>query len=176
MKWIRLAVAAMLLTGAASAQLIKIDLDKLAERAKQKIEVDLDSNTLQQFGGVAKAQMPEQFRPLLENIRSLSVRVLEFAEDGQYSTSDLDGIRNQVRGNGWSRLLNIKDGNETVEAHVYRPSGQMEGLVLIVGEAKEVVVVAAEGSIDLNNLQAMVKSTIQYQMDNEKSKQAKAEE
>lgn len=169
MKWIRFAVAAMLLTGAASAQWITLNLDNLAERAKEKVEVDLDANMIQQFGGLAKAQIPEQYQPLMENIRSLSVRVLQFAEDGQYSASDLDGIRNQVRGNGWSRLVNIKDGNDTVEAHIYRPNGQMEGLVVIVGEAKELVVVAAEGSIDLNNLQAMVKSTIQYQMEEKKA-------
>ncbi len=175
MKWFRLAVAAMLLTGAASAQWIKLDLDNLAERAKEKVEVDLDSNMIQQFGGLAKSQMPEQFRPLLDNIRSLSVRVLDFAESGQYSPSDLDGIRKQVRGNGWSRMINIKDGKQTVEAHVFRPSGQMEGLVLIVGDVKQIVVVAAEGSIDLTNLQAMVKSTIQYQM-NDKQQQAAVEE
>lgn len=171
MKWIRLAVAITMITGAASAQRINIDLGSLADRAKSKVEVDLDQNMIQQFGGLAQAQVPEQFRPMLANLRSISVRIFEFAEAGQYTSSDLDQVRNQVRGDGWSRLVNIKDGEDTVEAHVFRPSGEMQGLVLIIGDQKDVVVVAAEGSIDVNNLQAMVKSTIQYQMNNGKSKQ-----
>src|SRR5581483_3234108 len=92
-------------------------------------------------------------------------RIYEFAGPGQYSQSDLEALRKQVAsGSGWSRIVNVKEKDESTEIYVLNRGDQMAGLLLIAAERTELTVVHVLGSIQLAELKALVKSTIQYDL------------
>lgn len=143
------------------AQKLVLKLDHVAARAKEKAEVDLDSAALQ----VAAGQLRKQHRDLFSSVTELHVRHYEFDQTGQYSDADLEHVRKQVgSGTGWSRIVNVKDKDETVEVHMLRLEDKMAGLLVIAAEPKELSVVYLLGQVGLDQLTAMVKSNIVYHM------------
>jgi len=142
----------------ARSQNVDINLDALASKAKDKAEVTLEGPLLAQM----LQQAPEKVKGAAASVSRVVVRHYEFAADGQYADSDLDAIRKQVA--TWSRLLNVKEGHESTEIYMLSQNGKPAGFLLISAEPKELTVVHVVGSIDLANLQAVVKSTISYDL------------
>jgi len=142
----------------ARSQSVDINLDALASKAKDKAEVTLEGPLLTQI----LQQAPEKVKGAAASVSRVAVRHYEFATDGQYADSDLDAIRKQV--STWSRLLNVKEEHETTEIYMLSQDGKPAGFLLISAEPKELTVVHIVGSIDLASLQAVVKSTISYDL------------
>jgi len=149
----------------AGAQTLDINLDALSAKAKDKAEITLEGPLLTQ----ALQAAPDKVKGVAANLSRLLVRHYEFAQTGQYSDADLDGIRKQVSsGTGWSRILNSKEEHESVEIYMLTSQGSKPGgFLLIAAEQKELTVVNVVGSIDLTSLaslQEVVKSTIAYDL------------
>lgn len=142
----------------ARSQNVDINLDALASKAKDKAEVTLEGPLLTQV----LQQAPEKVKGAAASVSRVVVRHYEFAADGQYADPDLDAIRKQVA--TWSRLLNVKEGHESTEIYMLSQNGKPAGFLLISAEPKELTVVHLVGSIDLASLQAVVNSTIHYDL------------
>ena len=138
------------------AQLRITGLDGLASKAKESVDITLDSSTLQMAGGFlagnAKGKDEAQVKELLTRLKAITVRSFEFKEDGQYRMEDLEPIRAQLRTPGWSRILSVQEKDELVEIYTRTEQGKMVGFALIAAESKELTVVAIEGAVDLNDL------------------------
>jgi hypothetical protein len=151
---------AVLLVGCAAAQLsaqIRITgLDGLASKAKESVDITLDSNMLQMAGGFLSANAKDKdaakTKELLSGLKSISVRSFEFKEEGQYRIEDLDPIRAQLRAPGWSKIVSVTEEKELTEIYMRTEQGKVAGFAIIAAEPKELTVVAIEGSIDLNDL------------------------
>lgn len=93
------------------------------------------------------------------------VRGFEFKEQGAYKDSDLDAIRAQLRAPGWTQFMKVVDkddpaGEETVEIYVFSKLEKKAldgGMVIIVREPKELVVVNIVGQGDMDKLMSQVK-------------------
>jgi hypothetical protein len=145
----------------ARAQGVDINLDSLSAKAKEKAEVTLEGSLLTQ----ALQKAPEKVKGAVANVSRVVVRHYEFATDGQYADSDLEAIRKQVSNSaGWSRVINVKEEHESTEIYMLSQNGKTAGFLLISAEPKELTVVHIVGSIDLASLQAVVKSTISYDL------------
>lgn len=146
------------LTGVASAQ--SLDFPALAEKAKSKVELNLDGAVLD----AARAMAPQGEK--LAGLRNIAIRVYEYAKAGEYPAEALDRIRQEAEsGAGWSRLVNARESNgERVDIFLKATGGKVEGFLLVAAEAKEVVVIRAEGSVELASLQEVVASAIQYDL------------
>jgi hypothetical protein len=145
----------------ARAQGVDINLDSLSAKAKEKAEVTLEGSLLTQ----ALQKAPEKVKGAVANVSRVVVRHYEFATDGQYAESDLEAIRKQVSNSaGWSRVINVKEEHESTEIYMLSQNGKTAGFLLISAEPKELTVVHIVGSIDLASLQAVVKSTISYDL------------
>jgi hypothetical protein len=145
----------------ARAQGVDINLDSLSAKAKEKAEVTLEGSLLTQ----ALQKAPEKVKGAVANVSRVVVRHYEFATDGQYADSDLEAIRKQVSNSaGWSRVINVKEERESTEIYMLNQDGKPAGFLLISAEPKELTVVHIVGSIDLASLQAVVKSTISYDL------------
>jgi Domain of unknown function (DUF4252) len=142
----------------ARAQGLDINLDSLSAKAKEKAEVTLEGSLLTQ----ALQKAPEKVKGAVANVSRVVVRHYEFATDGQYADSDLDAIRKQV--STWSRIINVKEEHESTEIYMLSQNGKTAGFLLISAEPKELTVVHIVGSIDLTSLQAVVNSTIHYNL------------
>ena len=142
----------------AGAQALNFNFDALAAKAKEKAEITLDGPLLAQ----ALQSVPDKVKGAVGNVSRVVLRHYEFTSDGQYSDADLDAIRKQL--SSWSRVINVKEEHESTEIYMLNQDGKPGGFLLISAEPKELTVVHIVGSIDLASLQAVVKSTISYDL------------
>jgi hypothetical protein len=150
-----------LIAGCAAAQLpaqllqLRITgLDGLASKAKESVDITLDSNLLQMAGGflVGKGKDGDKAKELLTGLKAITVRHYEFNEEGQYRVEDLDRIRTQLQAPGWSKIIASQSKGEISEVYTRTEQGKVVGFAIIAAEPKELTVVAIEGNIDLNDL------------------------
>ncbi|HYP05119.1 MAG TPA: DUF4252 domain-containing protein [Bryobacteraceae bacterium] len=151
MKW----VMALALAAVASGQQLDLSaLDRVGERAKSKVNVTLNEDQLKFAGAFLSSEDRDQemAKGLINGLKSINVRVFEFDQAGAYSSSDMDGIRSQLRGPGWSKLVEAREGDEMAEVYMFTKDKQMGGIAVIAGERRELVVVNIVGPIDLKSL------------------------
>jgi Domain of unknown function (DUF4252) len=151
---------AVLMPCAASAQGAKIQLDSLnhlAGNADEVVDVSVDAAMLQQTAGflAGKQSGDAKVRDLIKDIREIHVKVFEFARAGAYSPADVETIRKQVAGPGWSRVVSVREKNELTEIYFWRERGENGGLVLISAEPNELTIVNMVGRVDLASLAAI---------------------
>jgi len=138
------------------AQKLDFNFDKLAEKAKEKAEINLESDQLEKMAG--ELHLP------IKAVSAVVLRHYEFDQPGQFSDADLADLRKQAVAAGWTRFLNVKEKDESTEIYSLKQNGQMAGFLLIAAEAKELTVAYVAGNISLPQLQAVVQSSIQYDM------------
>lgn len=52
----------------------------------------------------ASQNMPDDLRPVIAKLRSITVHTFRYSAPGMYDAADLDAVRAQFSGNGWSHL------------------------------------------------------------------------
>jgi len=131
-------------------------LDGLAAKAKESVDITLDSNLLQMAGGFlagnGKDKDGKDLKAVLAGLKAITVRSFEFNEAGQYRIEDLEPIRAQLRTPGWSKIISSQKKDEISEIYTRIEQGKVVGFAIISAEPKELAVVAIEGSINLSDL------------------------
>ena len=155
----RIILIGLLAAGAAaqlSAQLRITGLDGLASKAKESVDITLDSSMLQMAGsflaGNGKGKDEAKAKELLSSLKAITVKSFEFKEPGQYRMEDLEPIRGQLRTPGWNKIISVQEKDEISEIYTRTDQGKIVGFAIIAAEPKELTVVAIEGTIDLNDL------------------------
>ncbi len=135
---------------------VRIDFDKLTDRASEVVEVNIESNTLRLAAKFLKDSNPDEaaVKSLLNGLQGIYVRVYQFDKAGEYAASDLDGVRAQLQSPGWSRIVGVASKREgmKVEVHTMYEGERMLGLTIIAAEPKELVFVNIVGPIDIERL------------------------
>ena len=145
-------------------QKLDLNLDSIAAKARNKAEVDLEGPVL---AAALKSISDKSLDGIVQKVTGVFVRNYEFEKDGAYSDADLDALRRQVAGApGWSRVVNVKEDNETTEIYMFSDAGKPAGFLIISAEPKELSVVHVRGSIQLAQLQEVVQSSIQFDLKN----------
>jgi len=162
-------LAGMMLAPFASAQKLELKLDAIAAKASDKAEVDLD-------GAILKLALPQALSKkdkdgkspvsdLLSGVQEIHVRHYEFEKAGSYSDKDLEPLRKQVsEGSGWSRILNVKEKNESAEVFVLNQGGKVSSCLILAAEAKELSVVYLMGTLTLAQMKELVDSNVVYNL------------
>ena len=142
------AIATLITLACFGQQLDLSSLDKLATKAKASSVITLDPDKL----ALASSLVDDKdSKKLMNGIKGISVRSFEFADKGAYSRSDLDPIRKQLTGVGWSRVISVKEDEEDVEIYLYK-SGTSGAVAIVAAEPKELTVVNINGPADLSSL------------------------
>jgi hypothetical protein len=132
------------------------DLDRLAAKAVETVDVNLDGALLQMAGKFLSGRDPDEARvkALLTGLKGIYVKSFEFSKEGEYSPADVEAIRKQVRGPGWSRIVGVtsKQDGENAEIFVKPQGDKFGGVVILAAEPKELTVVNIVGTIDLDTL------------------------
>lgn len=135
---------------------VRIDFDKLTDRASEVVEVNIESNTLRLAAKFLKDSNPDEaaVKSLLNGLQGIYVRVYQFDKASEYAASDLDGVRAQLQSPGWSRIVGVASKREgmKVEVHTMYEGERMLGLTIIAAEPKELVFVNIVGPIDIERL------------------------
>ena len=158
----RIPFFALFITAAASfaapldAQ-VQVNLDNLAAKAKESVNISLDSSMLRLATNfLSKNDQTDNpgLKKLIAGLKNITVKKYTFAEEGQYNPADLQPVRDQLRANGWGVLLGLHGDKNGSATDIYTKSmdGQIAGLGVVKVEPKEVTVVYIEGAIDLASL------------------------
>lgn len=150
-----LILSAAFVTRAQDSRIQLSSLDHLASKASQTVDVNIDERLVKIAARLIsnKDADEKKIKDLLTGIKGIYVKSFEFDADGQYSPSDVEGIRAQLRGPGWSRLVGVtskKDGN--VEVYVLFNGEQVGGLAVLHVDDREFTVVNIVGPVDLDKL------------------------
>jgi Domain of unknown function (DUF4252) len=132
-----------------------ISFGKLAERATESVDVTLDSSMLQFASGFLSSDDKDEadVKKLVSKLKGVYVRSFEFDKDGQYSMSDVDYIKGQLKAPEWSRIVNVKSNKgENSDIYVKKNGDAIAGLVVIDAEPRELTVVHIDGPINPQQL------------------------
>jgi len=153
MRTIALLLAAV---GFGSAQPLKLNLDHLAAKAADAVDINLNGTMLQFAAKFLDGKDPDEakVKKLIGGIEGIYIRSFQFKKDGEWAESDLEGIRSQVKGPGWSRMVGFKSTTEGANAEVYVRSDKdkITGVAIVVAEPREFTVVNLSGNIDMDSL------------------------
>lgn len=153
--WLLLGCCALAAPGLAQAARVQIDqLNYLGSRAKETVEVTLDRPAVQLVAKLTTLDSKEQnrFRELAARIQGIYVRGYEFENEGEYSASDVESLRGQLRAPLWQRLALVRDRNgESNEVYFVARNDQMEGLTVISAEPRRLCVANLVGQLNLED-------------------------
>ncbi len=136
-------------------------LDRLASRASETVNVQVDAGMIEFGGALLSGDDPEEkdIKELLVGLKGVFVRVLEFKGAGEYADGDIEPIREQLRAPGWSRIVGVrslKEGLENAEVYLSRnAAGRADGIVFFAVEPKQIVLVNLVGTVDLEKLRKL---------------------
>jgi len=139
----------------ASGQMLKLEsLDKLAARATQSINVNLDGSLLRLASRFLSSNDSDeaQVKKIVAGLKGVYVRNYEFSKAGQYQESDIEGIRNQLRDSKWHHVVEVRGRDNNADVCLRQDGDNITGLAVVVAEALELTVVYIDGPIDMDGL------------------------
>ena len=150
-------IAALAQTG--SACKIPVNLERLAAKAAEVVDVSMDASMLQFAGNFLNKDKPDemQAKKLLSSLKGLCVRSFEFDKDSQYAAEDVEALRTQLQAPLWSRMVGVrsKRDGENIDVYFRMERGSITGLAVIAAEPKELTFVHIDGLINPEQLAAL---------------------
>lgn len=151
-------LAALPAFGQDQARLHISGLEKLAAKASEVVDVNLDGSMLKLAAKFINEDEDEkgdaELKEMLQNLKGIYVKSFEFEKEGEYSDADVEAIRSQLHAPAWSRIVSVRSKTEGENAEVYLMGSEsnIQGLAIISAEPKELTVVNIVGPIDLDKL------------------------
>ena len=141
---------------AQNAKLQMDQLDSLANKASETVDVRLDERLMQTTARFFSSKDPDdaEIKELIKDVKGIYVKSFSFEKEGEYSQAEVDSVMSQLRGAAWSKIVSVlsrKEG-DNVEVYLFSSGGQIGGLVVLSVEPKEFTVVNIVGPIDLDKL------------------------
>jgi Domain of unknown function (DUF4252) len=159
-RWIGIALAACLAAPVWAAEAddihMPVNLDKLADRATETVDVTLDASMLQLASKFLSSEDADEAKAkrIVGKLRGVFVRSFQFDKDGQYSMADVEALRAQLKSPQWTRIVGVRSTKgENSEVYLQRSGDlqhggdRIEGLFVIAAEPRELTIVHIDGSI-----------------------------
>lgn len=145
-----------LLTAAAQQERLQLDsLNRLAGRATEAVEVDLDQTALR---AVAKLTAlsdrdREKWGALASNLRGVYVRGYEFEREGEYSPTDIEAVRAQLQAPVWTRIVQVGGRNgSNDEVYLKQGAARIDAYAVISTTPKKICVINVIGPTNLDEM------------------------
>jgi hypothetical protein len=159
MQVVKIALACLLAPALAAAQDAKLKLPEfrsLADKATESVNISLSPWLLRMAGAMMDEKDADSAatKHLLAGIKAIQIRSYQFATDFAYSAADIDGVRRQLAGPGWSQLMQVhhRDKNEDVDMYVLIENNVTKGFALIASQPREFTIINIAGSISIDDL------------------------
>jgi hypothetical protein len=156
-----LALGAVAMSATALAQTSQLPLPpavekELAARASNVTEVTLGKNML---GFAAKFMNHKDedevaTRHLIEGLEGIYVRSYEFDKAGEYSTEEIEKLRQYFETSEWTPLVRERErkSGETTDVMVKLVNGENHGMFIFTAEPRELTIVLILGPIKMEDL------------------------
>ena len=129
---------------------------ELAAKASNVTEVTLGKNML---GFAAKFMNGKDTdeastRQLIEGLDGIYVREYEFDKEGEYSTDEIDKLRQYFETDEWTPIVREREkkGGESTDVMVKLVNGESHGMFILSAEPKELSIVLILGPIRMDQL------------------------
>ena len=158
----RIAVALVLMVfsavaGAASPRLKLPSFAHLESQAVESVDITFGRLPLRFASWFIDDDDPDgaDVRQLLKSVKSVSVCHYRFGSDFVYSKTDLDAVRSQLSGKGWSQLVQVRDRRKAEDVDVYLSldDDKITGVAIIVSEPREFTIVNIVGKLDMQQVE-----------------------
>jgi hypothetical protein len=157
---LKLAAVMLLLLGGAAitahaqgARLQIDQLDSLANKASETVDVKLDERLMLTAAKIFSEKDDADIKEILKGLKGIYVKSFEFEKAGEYSPADVESVMSQLRGGAWSKIVGVKSKNgDNVEVYLMMQGDQIQGLAVISAEPKEFTVVNIVGPVNLEKL------------------------
>ena len=146
---------AVMTANAQSAKLQLDQLDALANRASDVLDIKLDEHTLQITAKIFGKDADEaEIRELLKNLKGIYVKNFSFDRENAYSPAEVESVVLQLKAPGWTKIVGIisKKDHDNVDVYLMTIGDQVQGLAVLSIEPKEITVVNIVGPINLEKL------------------------
>jgi hypothetical protein len=163
-----MALAAALAASASAQDIVKmLDWDALGSKARESVNVNMDGPTLamaQAFidktplAGMAKKGGidSERAKELVQKLKGVYVRVLEFDKPGEYDMAQVEALRSKLATMQFNALVDVREkGKETTGVFIKSDGKTVQGLVVLVAEPKELTLVHLVGDIAAADLEQL---------------------
>jgi hypothetical protein len=122
-------------------------LDKLGANATESTNITLEGDTLK----LATSFLGDDSS--LKKLTAVYVRSFEYAKAGQYKEADLAPVRAYIKTLQWTKVVDVKETDETSEIYVHAlPNNKLGGLAIVDAEPKEVTIIFIAGSLNVSDL------------------------
>ena len=148
----------------AHAQSPELKLPAFAElksHATETVDISLGALPLKIAGWIAGQDSGDaesaDVGALLRGLHTLHVRHYEFASDFAYPQAELDAVRAQLAGAGWSQLVQVRDhkNDQNVDIYLAVDKERITGVAIVASEPREFTIVHAAGSLDLAQVERL---------------------
>jgi len=148
-----LLVGTVVTTRAQGAKLQLDQLDVLANRASETVDVKLDERLMATTARFFPGKDDADIKEVLKGIKGIYVKSFTFEKEGEYSQLEVDSVVSQLRGSTWSKVVSVRSkGGDNVQVYLNMVGDQITGLAVLSMEPKEFTVVNIVGPIDLEKL------------------------
>jgi hypothetical protein len=151
----RFAALLMAAAGLLPAQPLKLNLDHLASKASDSVDITLNGSTLQFAAKFLNSGDPDEakVKKLIMGIDGITIRNFEFKTDGEWSAADAESVRTQLKGPDWSRMVGYKSESDgDAEVYIRTVNQKVAGVAILATSPREFTVVHISGTIDLDSL------------------------
>ena len=152
---VTLFLAAVAITAQAQGARLQLDqLDVLANKASETVDVRLDERLMQTTARIFSSRDDADVKELLKGVKGIYVKSFTFEKENEYTKTEVYSVLSQLRGNAWSKIVSVnsrKDG-DNVEVYLLMQGDQVEGLAVVSAEPKEFTVVNIVGPVNLEKL------------------------
>jgi hypothetical protein len=131
-------------------------LDHLAAKASETVDVNMDERLLQLTAKFLHGNDADEakIKDVIAGLKGIYVKNFSFDNEGDYTQGDVEAIRSQLKGPGWTRFIQVhsrKDG-DNVEVYVMTLGDQIQSLAILDFAPKELTVVNIVGPVDIDKL------------------------
>ena len=143
-------------TALAAPQQFKLNLDSIASKASDSVNVSLSGATLRFAARFLDSGDPDEaaVKKLIAGLEGIYIRHFEFKRDNMWTEADLDPIRKQLHSPEWERIVGVTedDGGSVSDVYLRMEGEKPTGVAILVAEARELTVINIIGPIDLDQL------------------------
>ncbi|HEU4390711.1 MAG TPA: DUF4252 domain-containing protein [Blastocatellia bacterium] len=131
-------------------------LDKFGAKAAESVDVTIDEPLLKlaaTFLSTKRSPDEAKIKELVAGLKGVYVKHFSFENEGEYSESDIESIRSQLRGSSWTRLVGVRSRKgPNVDVFMMYAGTTIKGLAVLAAQPKQLTVVNIVGPIDLEKL------------------------
>jgi hypothetical protein len=154
-----LALSCLLLPMVGACQSAKLrlpDFQPLADKATDSVNISVSPWLLHTVAALIDDKDADgaATREMFSRIHSIDIRSYEFATDFAYSRADIDAVRRQLTGPGWTQLMQVRDRktNEDVDIYIAIENNRTTGFALIASEPRQFTIINIVGSISMEDV------------------------